>query len=170
MTKYVALLRGINVGGRIIKKDELKACFEKLSLQNVKAVLQSGNVIFVSDLKSSELKQKIGAALTKTFNYPAKVWVFSVEELEKIIEANPFTDAPADYHQYVIFFEDGLEKEFVSEDIERGDEEVQAGNGVVYWKVQKGMTLKSARGKETSKAKYKNSTTRTINTLKKLAA
>lgn len=169
MTKYVAFLRGINVGGRIIKKDELKACFEKAGYKNVTTWLQTGNVTFESDKQVSALKKEIEAALTKTFNYPAKVIVLSTANLKKIIEANPFEGAPKDYHQYVIFFENGLEKDFIAEVPEAKGEKTKAGQGVVYWKVQKGMTLQSQRGKLLTQAKYKNfNTNRNINTLKKI--
>lgn len=169
MSKYAALLRGINVGERIIKMSELQVCFEKMGLKEVKTYLQSGNVTFESNLSEIELKQKIEAVLTKTFNYPAKVIVVSAEKLKKIVDANPFTNAPADYHQYVIFFENSLEKDFAKEEVKLTDEAIKIGSGVIYWKVQKGMTLKSAIGKLLTKTKYKNfNTNRNINTLKKL--
>jgi uncharacterized protein (DUF1697 family) len=167
--KYVAFLRGVNVGGRIVNMAELKVCFEKLGFKNVSTLLNSGNVIFESDLKEPELKKKIEEALTKTFNYPAKVWVVSIEYVQKIVDANPFSDAPKDYHQYVIFMESDLEKDFVAEPMKLEGEEVKAGEGIVYWKVQKGLTLKSHRGKLLSKAKYKDrNTNRNINTLQRL--
>ncbi len=123
-------------------------------------------MLFESDLKESELKQKIEAELTKTFNYPAKVWVLPIDEIQKIVDSNPFKNVPKDYHQYVIFFENRLEKDFVGEDLEAGDEEVKAGQSVAYWKVQKGQTLKSQYGKLLSKSKYKDhNTNRNINTL-----
>jgi uncharacterized protein (DUF1697 family) len=169
MIKYVAFLRGINVGGRIIKMADLKVCFEKMDLNNVATLLNSGNVVFESDLKAPELKTKIEDGLTNTFNYPAKVWVLSIDEIQKIVDANPFKNAPEDYHQYVIFFENGLEKDFAKETADLEDEKVEAGSGVAYWKVQKGKTLQSSRGKLLAKAKYKNfNTNRNINTLQRI--
>jgi uncharacterized protein (DUF1697 family) len=169
MSRYVALLRGVNVGGRIIKMAELKSCFEKMGFKNVATLLQSGNVVFESDLKEEELKKKIEDTLGKTFNYPAKVWVKSIENIQKIVEDNPFIGASKEHHQYVIFFENGLEKDFTEEPGNFNDEAVKAGNGVAYWKVQKGHTLKSSRGKLLTKAKYKNfNTNRNINTLNKI--
>jgi uncharacterized protein (DUF1697 family) len=169
MTKYVAFLRGINVGGRQIKMTELKACFEKAGFKNVSTLLQTGNVSFESDQKAPVLKSQIETLLTKTFNYPAKVIVVSVDDLNKIIEANPFKDAPKDYHQYIIFFENGLEKEFVAEAPEAKGEKTKTGEGVVYWKVRRGVTLQSQRGKLLSKSKYRNfNTNRNINTLAKI--
>jgi len=169
MTKYVVFLRGVNVGGRVVKMAELKACLEKAGFKNVKTLLQSGNVIFESDKKQSALKPEIEKLLTKTFNYPAKVWVISVNQLKTIVEANPFAGADKTYQQYVIFFEDDLAKDFAGEAGDLTNEEVTAGQGVAYWKVQKGQTLKSTRGKLLSKAKYKNfNTNRNVNTLQKI--
>jgi len=169
MTKYVALLRGVNVGGRVIKMADLKACLEKAGFKNVKTFLQSGNVVLESDKNEDALKQQIERVLTKTFNYPAKVWVVSADNLSKIVQANPFAGAPKDYQQYVIFFENGLEKDFAAEAVDLADEEVKVGEAVAYWKVKKGQTLQSTRGKLLAKSKYKNcNTNRNLNTLNKI--
>jgi uncharacterized protein (DUF1697 family) len=166
MTKYTAFLRGINVGGRIIKMAELKTCFEKLGFKNVATLLQSGNVLFETDVNQIEAKKQIEESLTKTFNYPAKVWVLPLAEIEQIVNRNPFAAAPKDFHQYVIFFENGLEKEFVKETADSTGEEIREGKGVAYWKVQKGQTLKSTRGKLLTKTKYRGfNTNRNVNTL-----
>jgi uncharacterized protein (DUF1697 family) len=168
--KYVALLRGVNVGGRIIKKDDIKTIFEKIGFKDVKTLLQSGNVIFSTKTSdSTALKQEIEEALTKTFVYQAKVWVIPLDKLRQIVNDNPFTGAPTDYHQYVIFFENGLEEEFAKEPGALKGEMVKVGQGVAYWKVQKGQTLKNHQGKLLAKAKYRDyNTNRNINTLKKL--
>jgi len=169
MTKYVAFLRGVNVGGRIVKMADLKACFEKAGFKEVKTYLQSGNVAFESDKSEPALKTQIEELLTKTFSYPAKVQVISMDNLKKIVQANPFNGASKNYHQYVIFFENGLEKDFAAEATDPANEEIKAGQGVVYWKVERGQTLKNTRGKLLSKAKYKDfNTTRNINTLQKI--
>ena len=60
MTKYVALLRGINVGGNnIIKMVELKACFEQMGFADVETHIQSGNVVFATSKKSAGLEAGI---------------------------------------------------------------------------------------------------------------
>ena len=167
---YVAFLRGINVGGRIIKMSELKACFEKNGFENVSTLLQTGNVMFShSEKNTDKLKEVIEQMLSEQFEYPAKTQVISLESLKGIVAANPFTGATADYHSYVIFIENNLEAELVAETGEQLGEEVRAGQGVVYWKVQKGKTLKSPLAKLLTKSKYKQfNTTRNINTLQKL--
>jgi uncharacterized protein (DUF1697 family) len=166
---YLALLRGINVGGRNIKMVDLKDCFESMGFAEVKTVLQSGNVVFSSDENPAKLKRKIESGLSETFHYPAKVWVLDTEELKVVIENNPFNDTPPDHHQYAIFFENDVSERFAAEVVEPENEAVQAVQDIVYWKVQKGRTLKSPRGKSLGKPRYRNySTNRNINTIRKL--
>ncbi len=169
MNKYVAFLRGINVGGRIIKMAELKACFEKAGFKDVSTLLQTGNVVFESNLTEPKLKKQIEELLTKEFNYPAKVQVISIKNLKKIVQDNPFANAPADYHQYVIFIENDLEIQLVADAGKQLGEEVKAGHAVVYWKVRKGQTLTTPFAKLLTKSKYKDfNTNRNINTLQKI--
>lgn len=171
MSKYVAFLRGVNVGGRIIKMADAKACLEKAGLQNVRTILQSGNVIFESDKSDiPEIKQLIERALTGSFNYQAKVQVLSIDNLQRIINDYPFGQAGVVQHDYVIFLENGLENEIVSEDYVLADgEKVKAGAGVIYWRVDKGSTLKSNFAKQLAKTKYKDfNTNRNLNTLRKI--
>ncbi|RPI70922.1 MAG: DUF1697 domain-containing protein, partial [Ignavibacteriales bacterium] len=68
--QWLALLRGINVGGNnIIKMADLKTCFESLKFSDVETFIQSGNIIFKSEEKDKFiLTDKIEKALSKTFN------------------------------------------------------------------------------------------------------
>ena len=79
MTRYVALLRGINVGGKnLIKMTDLKACFEALGFENVSTYIQSGNVLFSANKSNqAKLTSRIEEALSKTFNYKSRVVVRS---------------------------------------------------------------------------------------------
>lgn len=170
MTKYAAFLRGINVGGRIVKMVDLKACLIAVGLAEVTTLLQSGNVTFTSDKSSAQLKSLIETALTETFDYPAKVQVFSIKELQTIVEGYPFGTTGADQHDYVIFMENGLGDQLVADTYSLAPgEKVQAGQGVVYWRVDKGSTLKSDFAKLLTKARYKNfNTNRNLKTLHKI--
>ena len=78
-TQYLALLRGINVGGKnIISKDDLRKCFESLGFGNVRTYIQSGNILFDSDSKSvNSLTTEIESALSSQFGYGAKAVVFT---------------------------------------------------------------------------------------------
>lgn len=172
--QYIILLRGINVGGRTIKMDELKACFKKEGYSNVITVLQTGNVILESKEKNTEKLQKaVEALLTKTFDYPAKVLAVTPEHLEAVIEHYPFTKYGPEYHRYAIFTEAGFEKELVKQcgALDKNIEEVLPGKEVVYWRVMKGHTLDSDFGKYMAKAASKHFlTNRNLNTLEKILA
>jgi uncharacterized protein (DUF1697 family) len=170
MKHWIALLRGVNVGGRSIKMAELREALSELGLENVATVLQSGNVTFDSTLTAAKLKDRIEAGLRKRFGYDAHAQVIERDALEKIVDAYPFGTADELRHDYVIFMERGLEKDLAAEKVElAGNEKVQAGHGVVYWRVDKGSTLQSAFGKLLTKAKYRDfNTNRNVRTLRKL--
>lgn len=172
MTKYVAFLRGINVGGRVIKMADLTVCCEELGLKEVRTVLQTGNVVFESSMSEPKLKSLFQDALGKRFDYAAKVQVMALSDLQKIIDNHPFGEAVADTHDYVIFLESGLEGSLLNESYElAAGEKVSVGTGVIYWRVKKGQTLKSSFAKLLTKTKYKEfNTNRNLNTLKKITA
>ena len=105
-TRWVALLRGINVGGhRIIKKDELQAIFEGCGLTDVRTVLASGNVVFSSDSTSEEaLTELIESALEEVLGYHVDVMVRTIAYLIELIALDPFGEiGPGDGHNYVTF-------------------------------------------------------------------
>jgi uncharacterized protein (DUF1697 family) len=170
MTKYVALLRGINVGGRTIKMFELKNCFESLGFQSVVTILQTGNVVFETSTSLSNLKEIIEDELARKFHSPIKVQVYSSDKLRVIVKSSPF--APDDnHHSYVLFFENNLENQLINEanDINSDVDTVQIGDGVIYWRVPNGLTLKSSFAKYLTKTRYKNfNTNRNIKTLRKI--
>jgi uncharacterized protein (DUF1697 family) len=170
MKHWVALLRGVNVGGRTIKMEQLRAAFTDLDLENVATILQSGNVTFDSPRTAAKLKDRMEEGLRKRFGYDAHVQVIERDALRKIIDDYPFGTADRDRHDYVIFMERGLEKNLAAENVELGPKEkVEAGDGVVYWRVDKGSTLQSAFGKLLTKSKYRDfNTNRNVRTLRKL--
>lgn len=92
MTKYIALLRGINVSGqKIITMDTLKSMFESLQLHNVKTYIQSGNVIFESSKEQSNLlRESIESQIKTVYGFDVPVIVRTSHELEEIIHHNPF--------------------------------------------------------------------------------
>ncbi len=93
MTKYVSILRGINVGGnRKILMADLKSLFNKLGFSNVQTYIQSGNVIFDFAQKSSnaDMEQKIQRAIAETFCFDVPVIVRTAEEMSESIANNPF--------------------------------------------------------------------------------
>ena len=170
MRRWVALLRGVNVGGRTIRMAELRSALEEAGFENVETILQSGNVTFESQEGATRLKDRLETTLRERFGYDAKVQVIPRDQLRKIIDAYPFGKADASRHDYVIFLERGLERDLAGEEIDLGEQErVATGDGVVYWRVDKGSTLKTSFAKLLTKAKYRDfNTNRNLNTLRKL--
>jgi hypothetical protein len=90
MTRYVALLRGINVGGKnLIKMAALRACFEELGFSDVATYIQSGNVLFRTGGKRAELTARIEGALAETFSYQASVVLRSKKQMQGIVAGAP---------------------------------------------------------------------------------
>jgi len=87
-TAYVALLRGINVGGNsLVPMAKLKKVFESMGFKNVKTVLASGNVIFEGEGAGRDaLREKIEGAIEKDFKRHFDVIVYKIRDLEKIAE------------------------------------------------------------------------------------
>ncbi|HJT24832.1 MAG TPA: DUF1697 domain-containing protein [bacterium] len=92
MTKYVALIRALNVGGTsVIKMTDLKKMFESFGLDGVSTYIQSGNVIFQSGEKNQEkLKEKLEKGIKKAWGKDLKVFVFTSRQLQKAADHNPF--------------------------------------------------------------------------------
>ena len=93
MTIYIALLRGINVGGKnIIKMAELKHALEAIGLTEVQTYIQSGNVLFKADETAGPLKNKIEHEVEEKFGFSVTVVLRTAEELERIILNLPFSN------------------------------------------------------------------------------
>jgi len=94
MERYVAFLRGMNLGGRRIKNEELKREFEQLGLGDVSCFRASGNVIFASKEKGEEkLKRRIEAGLGESLGYKVPVFLRNAAELEAVSAREPFDSA-----------------------------------------------------------------------------
>ncbi len=168
MQTSAVFLRGINVGGRIVKMNDLKNCLEQAGFTNIKTFLQSGNVLLESASTSNQVRTDVETALTDTFNYPAIALVYRIEELKAIISEWPLGQAQPDVHRYVVFYDDDV----VLEATELADisiEQVKPGQNCVYWSVPRGNTLDSAFAKAINSSKYKNHVTvRNLHTLQRM--
>jgi uncharacterized protein (DUF1697 family) len=92
MGRYVAFLRGMNIGGRRIKNDELRARFEELGLGGVATFRASGNVVFEAPENGDEeeLAARIEAGLGESLGYEVPVFLRGAAELRAIAEHKPF--------------------------------------------------------------------------------
>ena len=83
MTRVVAFLRGINVGGHIVKKERLQGVFEALGFRDVMTYKQSGNVIFETEVKDMEkIRTRIEDKLKKTLGYDVAVFIRTIDYLK----------------------------------------------------------------------------------------
>ena len=112
--RYVALLRGINVGGNtMIKMTDLKACFEELGFKNVASYINSGNLAF-DTAKASETKlaARIEKAVEKMINKNVLVMVREQSSIKDVLKHNPF-DGKYETHKqmHVLFLQDEVPTE-----------------------------------------------------------
>ena len=110
--RYVALFRGINVGGHNkIKMDELRAMFSELGFENVKSYIASGNVAFDTKKKNdSSLSTAISKAVKENFALDIEVMVRSQTDVESVLSSNPFEKEHDDDHTklFVVFLKSPL--------------------------------------------------------------
>ncbi len=91
MTRFIAFIRGINVGGRVVKKETLVEAFRKLGFRDVETFRQSGNVIFESDEPSEDVvRDGLEAGLKKALGYEVFVFVRKLGDLKRLVESDPF--------------------------------------------------------------------------------
>src|SRR6185437_8748958 len=90
MTAYVALLRGVNVGGNTLKMSWLREACEEIGLNDVQTYVQSGNLVFSSRLSAAKLEQSLKELIDRQTRLPVSVTVRSAAELEGVIAGNPF--------------------------------------------------------------------------------
>lgn len=110
-TQYLALLRGINVGGRnIIPMADLRAAFDAAGYGEVRTYIQTGNVLFDSSEPNANLERLIESALEQQFGIALTVVVRSRRQLRQIVHKAPadFGRHPELHHSDVIFLKSPL--------------------------------------------------------------
>lgn len=173
MTRYVALLRGVNVGGITVRSADLAKMARGIELDDVRTVQASGNLVFAASdgEKPAALKSRIEDALRETFDYDAWIVLTTVDHLQDVLDAFPFSERD-DFQPYVLFGSDTKvldEIEAATGDLAPADERIARGDGVLYWDCPKGQTVNTPFAKLIAKAKYKATTTnRNVRTLRKL--
>ncbi len=139
MTVFVALLRAINVGGtgKLAMKD-LSALCSGLGFGKVRTYIQSGNVVFESDLSEKAIRTRLETALTEKLGKRADVVVRTRSELRSVLKANPFPSAePAKVGVY--FQTERVKKGLLDEVVAPGGEEVRLGKREIYIHFPHGM-------------------------------
>ncbi|KXK16083.1 MAG: hypothetical protein UZ14_CFX002000119 [Chloroflexi bacterium OLB14] len=175
-TQYLALLRGINVGGNnIIKMADLKLCFENMGLRDVVTYIQSGNVIFKSTEKDkTKLTKKIEVGLSERFNYEARLVIVSHKQLKQTVEESPrgFGKQPDKFRYDVIFLKEPLTAKEAMKNvrIKEGVDTADIGKDVLYFSRLISKASSSYLTKIIGLPVYQNMTIRNWNTTTKLLA
>ncbi|WP_342429604.1 DUF1697 domain-containing protein [Neobacillus sp. FSL H8-0543] len=170
---FIALLRGINVGGKNkIDMKLLKQTFEQVGMNDVVTYINTGNIIFTNKSASkTELSCILEEAINKDFGLEIKVVVRSVDDVREIINAIPETwKNDQDMKSDVMFLWDEMDDESVLENlvIKPNIDRVKYVPGAILWSVDTKNITKSGKSKIIGKKLYKQVTVRNVNTARKI--
>ncbi len=172
--RYIALLRGINVGGNnIIKMEDLRACFVAMCFTDVKTYIQSGNVLFSTGNEDKlELVNRIESELSRRFNYQSKIVLVSQNKIETVIKTAPegFGTKPEEFRYDVVFLKEPLSSNeaFHSLKLREGVDNAYIGKDVLYLSRLVSRAGQSYLSKIISLPVYQYMTIRNWNTTTKL--
>jgi uncharacterized protein (DUF1697 family) len=175
LVTYVALLRGINVGGNaIVRMADLKSCFEGLRFKNVRTFINSGNVMFQSPARTaSALEKLIEAGIKKRCKMEIRVTVRSYKDLAAVCKKIPekWVTDKATRTDVMFLWPDVDYPKIVSEIPSNPDvDRLVYVKGAVVWNVDRADYPKSKVPKMVGSTFYKNMTARNSNTTRKLLA
>lgn len=174
MTQYLALLRGINVGGNnIIKMKDLKMCFEDMGLENVTTYIQSGNVIFSSVIDDkSALTRMIETKLSSQFDYKSTVLLITHSEITYVVASAPegFGTNTDEYRYDVLFLIPPFTVDQALSGISarEGVDQIWSNEAVIYFSRLISNAGSSYLNKLVGTSTYKQMTIRNWNTTTKL--
>ena len=174
--QYLALLRGINVGGKnIIRMTLLKACLDRTGLKDVATYIQSGNALFTSSEESIDrLTKKIERALSDEFSYESRAVVVSHDTLHEAVKHAPkgFGKSPDKYRYDIIFLKKPLtaDEAMKSVKVKEGVDAAYRGNGVIYFSRLIRKAAQSQLSRIVGLPVYQHMTIRNWNTATKLLA
>jgi len=174
MRPYVALLRGVNVGGNNpIGMPSLKACFEAQGYRDVSTYIQSGNVLFTAGRSNERaLTKQIETALSRRFAYRSRVVVRSLEQMTAVVQRAPkgFGRRPTAYRYDVVFLREPLtvSEALKSMTAKPGVDRVCAGAGVLYVSRSISRAAESHLRRVIGTPAYQSMTIRSWNTTRKL--
>jgi len=171
--KYIALLRGINVGGnRKVEMKKLRGLFESLDCTNVSTYLNSGNVIFETDKKQERIQSEIRNNLEKVFGFKVPILVKSEDEVKAIANSIPEewrNDSVQKTDVAYLFKEIDSEKTIDELPIKREFIDIRYVKGAIFWNIKRKDYNKSRVNKIIGHRSYQFMTMRNINTARHLA-
>jgi uncharacterized protein (DUF1697 family) len=172
-TRYVALLRGINVGGRNkVAMADLRAAFEAGGHTSVSTYIQSGNVVFSSDLPARSLEDALESLLEGRFGVPLVVVVRSHSQLRAVVQTAPegFGAHPDRFHSDAVFLKRPLTSSQAMRVVRlrEGVDRAWPGAGVLYFERLSSRRTQSRMSSIMGTPEYQRMTIRNWNTTTKL--
>jgi len=171
--RYIALLRGINVGGnRRVEMKKIKALFEALGFVKVSTYINSGNVIFESPKKQVVIYREMAGSLKKEFGFDIPIIVKTEKEMKKIADAIPknWQNNATQRTDVTYLFSEVDFKKIINElPVKKEFIDVRYIKGAVFWNVKRENVHKSHLAKLISHKSYKFMTVRSVNTARYLA-
>jgi uncharacterized protein (DUF1697 family) len=171
LTRYLVLLRGINVGGKNkVPMAALRELLESHGNTKVSTYIASGNVILTSDQSAAAIKRELEEALPKTFRLDSEaiaVLVLTLAQLRAIVRKRPkgFGEHPETYHSDAVFLI-GIDARTAMKvfDPRPGVDQVWSGTGVIYSQRLSAERTRSRLGKIVGTPPYKSMTIRSWQT------
>lgn len=173
LTVFVALLRGVNVGGNnMISMKSLKESFETMGFTQVSTYINSGNIIFQSrEDDPRKFERKIEQMLSSDYQLDSKVVVRSLSEMEKLVKALPRSwSGDSGWRYNVIFLRHTIDSEKILADLPLNSdiEQVVYRPGALLWSAQVSEITRSKMVKLSSRKIFQDMTIRNLNTTKRL--
>jgi uncharacterized protein (DUF1697 family) len=164
MTRYIALLRAVNVGGTgKLPMSDLRAICEEVGFARVQTYIASGNVVFDSKAAASNVKGELEARLRAYAGKRIDVILRTAVEMSAVLKANPFPKGETK-HTYAIFLDKAPPSDALARVTGRQDEEMRLGKREIYVHYPSGMGRSKLRIPAA-----KTGTARNMNTVAKLA-
>ncbi len=170
MPVHIAFLRAINLGGRTVKMDVLRAAFEQLDVEDVWTFIASGNVVFRSRRAARTLEPRIERHLLDTFGWPVPTFLRTADELRAILKEAPFD--PEDGTTHVVFMRSEISDQArtVLESVESGVDALRVRRSEVYWRIRGRMLDSALTAGHIEKVAGMPGTARNLNTVRRLVA
>lgn len=164
MTRYVALLRAVNVGGTgKLPMTTLKAMCVDAGFDGIETYIASGNVVFSSNVAANRVKSELEARLLAYAGKPIGVFVRTASEMLAVLNANPFPEKPANF-TVAILLDDPPPPDALDHVVGQNDEKMSLGAREIYVHYPGGMGVSKLRIRAGAAG-----TARNMNTIAKLA-
>lgn len=176
MTRYIAFLRAINVGGHNVKMDRLRELFTALGFSNVETFIASGNVIFeTKDKNAQALEKKIEGHLRRALGYEVATFLRSVPELAAVARCEPFSAAELEAEGNTLYIgflpappDDQARQRLLA--LRTEIDEFYVHEREIYWLCRKKLSESKVTGAMIEKRAGMPATLRNSTTVRKIAA